>query len=191
LDTTVYINSFVRRQTQNSGKTYTTLSFEEICKIAENQLEKGLYKKGYRDGVILISVPSENIHNFFCPYTKITDDTKLIAKLERRRPEEEPYIQIRALNGSPLQAGKVDLILYHYDVLKETNEQESHGTWELIAFHAIPKGIDKMPMGPITMMRNQLELPGGTKGNYNSNEWAESVNFWQKFAALQPNLDCS
>ena len=38
---------------------------------------------------------------------------------------------------------------------------------ELIAFHAIPEGIDKMPMGPITMMRNQLELPGGTKDTIN------------------------
>ena len=191
MNTTVYINSFVRRQTKNSGKTYTALSFEEISKIAEDQLKKNLYNKGYRDGVILIPVPSEYIHNFICPYTKITDETKLIAKLERRRPKEEPYIQIRALNGLPLQAGKVDLVLYHYDVLKETNEQESQGTWELIAFHAIPEGIDKMPMGPITMMRNQLELPGGTKGYYKSKQWAESVNFWQKYATLQINLDCS
>ena len=39
-----------------------------------------------------------------------------------------------------------------------------------------------MPMGPVTMMRNQLELPGGTKGIYTSKEWAESVYFWQKYA---------
>ena len=42
-----------------------------------------------------------------------------------------------------------------------------------------------MPMGPITMMRNQLELEGGTKGEYSSDEWAESVNFWQKYAVLE------
>ena len=39
-------------------------------------------------------------------------------------------------------------------------------------------------MGPVTMMRNQLELKGGTKANYSSNEWAEAVKFWQKYAAL-------
>ena len=56
--------------------------------------------------------------------------------------------------------------------------------WELISVHAIPKGIDKLPMGPVTMMRNQLELLGGTKAYYSSEEWAESVRFWQEFAAL-------
>ena len=42
-------------------------------------------------------------------------------------------------------------------------------------------------MGPITMMRNQLELIGGTKAKYSSDEWAESVQFWQKFAPIDPN----
>jgi len=41
-----------------------------------------------------------------------------------------------------------------------------------------------MPMGPVTMMRNQLELSGGTKAQYSSEQWAESVNFWQKYAVL-------
>ena len=189
--TSVYINSFVRRQTQNSGKTYPTLSFEEIAKIAETQLEKKRFNEGYRDGVILVPLPQIYVSNFYCPYTKINDNTQLIAKLERRRPDEEPYIQVRALNGSPLKAGNVDLILYHHDVLAESNEQESEGTWELIAFHAIPQDIEKMPMGPVTMMRNQLELTGGTKGHYSTDEWAESVNFWQKYVALQPNRDCN
>ena len=39
-------------------------------------------------------------------------------------------------------------------------------------------------MGPITMMRNQLELKGGTAASYSSEEWAQAVNFWQNFAAL-------
>ena len=71
-------------------------------------------------------------------------------------------------------------------MLEESNEQESDGGWELIAFNAIPIGIDKMPMGPITMMRNQLQLKGGTKGYYDSSEWAKSTQFWQKYAVLQP-----
>ena len=28
---------------------------------------------------------------------------------------------------------------------------------------AVPEGIGELPMGPVTMMRNQLQLPGGTK----------------------------
>ena len=45
-----------------------------------------------------------------------------------------------------------------------------------------------MPMGPITMMRNQLQLPGGTKAYYNSEDWAESIQFWQNYAVLDKTL---
>jgi hypothetical protein len=174
----------VRRQVKSSGKTYSTLSFEEIAIYAESQLKDENYKSGYRDGVILVNVEDKFISNFICPYTKLTDHSQLTATMSQRRPEEEAYIQIRALNGNPLKTGSVDIILYHHDVLAETNEQESTGGWELIAFHAIPEGIKNMPMGPITMMRNQLQLEGGTKGEYSSEEWAESVSFWQKYVAL-------
>jgi len=34
-------------------------------------------------------------------------------------------------------------------------------------------------------MRNQLELKGGTKAHYSSEEWAEAVRFWQNYAALK------
>jgi len=39
-------------------------------------------------------------------------------------------------------------------------------------------------MGPVTMMRNQLDLIGGTKASYSSEQWAESVRFWQQYAAI-------
>ena len=74
------------------------------------------------------------------------------------------------------------MILYRNDVLKETNENETNCLWELISFHAIPDEINKLPMGPVTMMRNQLQLKGGTKGEYSSNSWARSLNFRQKYS---------
>ena len=83
-----------------------------------------------------------------------------------------------------LPAGKVELILYHHDVLSENDEQTTDSEWELISFHALPKDVNYMPMGPVTMMRNQLELPGGTKANYKSEDWAKSVEFWQHYVSL-------
>jgi len=184
----VAVNDFVRRQTKGSGKSYANnLSFEEIAKHAQDQLTNGNYKMGYRDGVVLIQVIKELIHHFICPFVRVTEKTKLNATMVRRRSEEEPYIQIRALNGTPLKTSSVDLILYHHDVLAETNEQTTDVDWELISFHAIPEGIEDMPMGPVTMMRNQLQLTGGTKANYKSGQWAESVKFWQGYAVLDEN----
>tara|TARA_Y100000590_G_scaffold70816_1_gene77551 strand:+ start:4091 stop:4666 length:576 start_codon:yes stop_codon:yes gene_type:complete len=185
LHTTIGISDFVKRQIQGSGKTYSnTLSFEDIANHATEQLTKGHYKAGYRDGVLLAKVDPSLINNYICPFVKIDEKSKLQAKMVRRRPEEEPYIQIRALNGVPLKTGAVDIILYRHDVLMETNEHCTNKDWELISFHAIPINIIEMPMGPSTMMRNQLELIGGTKAHYESEEWAKSVKFWQEYAVL-------
>ena len=184
----VSINDFVLRQAKDSGKTYTeNLTFDNIASHAQEQLANGNYTEGYRDGVILVQVSKELIHHFICPFVKITEGTNLKATVVRRRPEEKPYIQIRALNGTLLKTGAVDLILYHHDVLKETNEQTTDTDWELISFHAIPEEIDNMPMGPVTMMRNQLQLSGGTKAFYKSEKWTESIKFWQEYAVLDEN----
>ncbi len=184
--TQVGINSFVKRQIKGSEKTYSTLTFNKIKDHAENQLKKGVYKKGYRDGVILVPVHNNLLSHFICPIVKINKKTKLVSIVKKRRENEDLYISTKAINGEPIEIGSVDLILYSNDVLKETNENETNKYWELIAFQAIPQEIEDMPMGPITMMRNQLCLPGGTKGYYSSEKWAESVCFWQKYALLQP-----
>ena len=186
INASVGVNDFVVRQISGSGKTYSDLlTFAEIASIAERQLQNGNYIKGYRDGVLLAKVDKININKFICPFTKITSNTRLSAKLIRRRSNEEPYIQIRALNGKYLATKSVDLILYRRDVLLENNEQTTNADWELISFNAIPIGINTMPMGPVTMMRNQLQLKGGTKAHFNSADWAQSVNFWQRYAVLE------
>ena len=66
----------------------------------------------------------------------------------------------------------------------ENDEQSTDADWELISFHAIPEEIDNMPIGPVTMMRNQLQLTGGTKAFYESEKWAQSVKFWQEYTVL-------
>lgn len=185
MEKTVGINDFVRRQTKGTGKTYSSLSYQQIAEYAQEELNNKNFKEGYRDGVILIKVKPELVKDFHCPFTKIVSNTKLKATVTKRQPSEENYIQIRALNGEPLDVGSAQIILYRKDVLAETNDNCTDKDWELIAFHAIPKFINEMPMGPITMMRNQLELSGGTRAKYSSEEWAKSVNFWQKYAVLE------
>ena len=181
----VSVNEFARRQVKGNGKTYADgLTFEEIASHGEEQLKQDHYTEGYRDGVIIVQVEDKLLHHFICPFVQISDKTKLRAVETRRRSNEAPYIQIRALNGTPLKTGSVDLILYRHDVLAETNEETSDTDWELISFHAIPEGIHDMPMGPVTMMRNQLQLTGGTKAHYESVDWAKSVKFWQDYAIL-------
>ena len=185
----VAVNNFVRRQTKDSGKTYSKeLSFDFFVKHAEEKLKNNDFIEGYRDGVRIVNLDNEYVGKVFCPYVKITSETELIAKQVIRRAGEEPYTQVRASSGAPLRAGSVKLILYNHEVLAENHENTTDADWELISINALPEGVEKMPIGPITMMRNQLNLKGGTKASYTSEEWAESVRFWQKYVAIEPSV---
>ena len=181
----VSINDFVLRQAKDSGKTYTeNLTFDNIASHAQEQLSNGHYKEGYRDGVRIVTGSHSLTDQFICPFVKINENTMLVSSVVKRQIGEEAYIQTRAKTGTPLQAGRVEYILYRHNVLAENDEQSTDAVWELISIHAIPEGVDKLPMGPVTMMRNQLKLTGGTKAHYSPEEWAEAVRFWQKYAAL-------
>ena len=181
----IAVNDFVRRQIKGTGKTYSSnLTFAEIADHAEAQMASGNYKDGYRDGIRIVSGSAEIAKHFICPFTKIDNNTELKAEVVKRKPDEGSYFQIRAINADPLPTGKVEFILYSHDVLAENNEQTTDSEWELISIHAFPEGVDHLPMGPVTMMRNQLEHPGGTKAHYASADWAESVRFWQQYAAV-------
>ena len=184
----VEVNEFVRRQVKGSGKTYSeSLSFREIAEHAQEQMEKNIFKAGYRKGVRVVKVNKSLVDKFVCPFVKITSETKLVSRLIKRQCNEEPYIQTRALNGMLLQAGKVELILYSNKVLKENNENSTNAEWELISINSVPEGVSHLPIGPVTMMRNQLNLNGGTKGNYSSDDWAKSIRFYQRYIVLEPD----
>lgn len=182
----VGVNEFVRRQIKGSGKSYAiNLTFEQIAEHAKSQMAAGKFRKGYREGIRIVVCAPELNTSFVCPFTKIDENTELVAHIVRRQPAEEPYIQIRAINCKPQPTGKVELVLYSHDVLAENNEQSTHAEWELISIHALPQGVENMPMGPVSMMRNQLELTGGTRAQYTADEWAESIRFWQRYAAVE------
>ena len=181
----VAVNDFVKRQVKGSGKTYAkTLNFEEIAYHAEKQMYKKCYTNGYRDGIRLVTASEKIASDFVCPYVKLDHNVKLKSKIVKRRSNEEFYIQTRAINGTCVPTGKVQLVLYSHEVLLENDEHSTEADWELISMNAIPFGLSSMPMGPITMMRNQLGLIGGTKAHYKSKDWANSVRFWQKYVPL-------
>ncbi len=186
MQATVAVSAFVRRQVAGSGKTYAPrLSFEELAQHARERMAAGHFTEGYRPGVRIVQGSREFARHFVCPLVKVSETTQLVVRVVRRRPEEEPYLQIRAVGSPPLPARRVEFILYHRHVLAETGENSTDAEWELVSVHAIPKGMERLPMNPVTMMRNQLRLPGGTAAHYSAEEWAEAIRFWQAYVAVE------
>ena len=133
----VQVNDFVKRQTKSSGKTYSEeLSFDFFAKYAQKKLFNNEFIEGYRPEVRIVKLENKYVHKVFCPYVRITNDTKLSAKLVKRRENEDSYIQIRAMNGDLVDTGSVNLILYRHDILLENNENTTNADWELISINA-------------------------------------------------------
>lgn len=183
----VAVNKFVKRQKRGSGRTFSdNISFEEVAAYARKTMNNGHYKNAYRKGVRIVKCDKVFSKNFNCPIVKLTTATEIIVKRIRRKYNEEPYLSVFALNGKPLKTGILELVLYSHDTLLENSENDTLLDWELISLNAIPEGYNKLPMRPITMMRNQQNLTGGTITKYPSQEWSDSVNFWNNHAMMAP-----
>jgi hypothetical protein len=165
------ISEFVKRQTPESKYTHFAGTFEELAKMVEENFDK--VKAGYRDGVILVPVSPER---FFSGTIQVTPETELVPHFEARREGEKPYINVTA-KGEKTPAIVAEIVLYRHDVLAENNEQSSDADWEIISINA-RSTPEEEPMTPMTMARNMLELPGGTKGTYTAEEFAKSIIYW-------------
>jgi hypothetical protein len=171
-------NPFVTRQTQSSPYGYFQGTWEELEALVTKHLAEA--RPGYRDGVLLVPVPPDG---FFSSTVSVTKDTPLTASFVARRPNEEPYIKVNASGGSKQPAVAVDIVLYRHDVLAEGNEHSCDADYEIVSINARVT-VEPEPMHPLTMARNMLYLPGGTKATYTAEEFAEAVHYWSSRCML-------
>jgi len=108
------------------------------------------------------------------------ETTPLHARLERRQPREEPFIQVTA-DGPREPARHARVVLYSAATLQENGGTRSGDfDWEVVSLQA---GADvDPPMDPVTMARNFLEEPGGTFAPYTAQQFAEAIWYWSRRA---------
>jgi hypothetical protein len=171
-------NSFVQRQTLASPFSCFTGTWEELEAMAETALAEGRERAGYRQGIVLVSVDPDRF------YTGVValhdgDPFVLTATFAARRPDEVPFIDVRASSGEKLRAKHVDLVLYSHETLG--GEAATIADWEIVSINARSTEAPE-PMSPVAMARNFLELAGGTKATYTAQEFAEAIDFWSRHA---------
>jgi hypothetical protein len=72
-------------------------------------------------------------------------------------------------------ARTVDIVCYSAEALMENDGGRSTDCdWEIVTFLCTDED-EQEPMTPLTMARNFLEKPGGTRSVYTSREFAESI----------------
>jgi hypothetical protein len=103
---------------------------------------------GYREGVVLVTVPPEGFYAGVVDLREHHGPLELVATYERRRPGEELYLQV-AVRGQPkAQAAVVQVVLYSGAALDEGGDPRSGkdaprlvlptgdgGEWEVVSIN--------------------------------------------------------
>lgn len=177
------ISDFAKRHTKDSNHSYYDGSDEELIELVTKHYLKNEIENGYRDGVILVNVPP---NKFYSSIVKLDESSQLVSKMASRKPKEDSVIQTYVKNVSKSKAKSVQIVLYRSDVLNEDNDRSTDSNWEIISINASPYEKDvKIPIHPVTMMRNELHLTGGTKAEYDKEEYIESIKFWSQHANVE------
>lgn len=106
----------------------------------------------------------------------LTDSMTLHAQVTRRQPHEDPYVRVTA-DAQPDPVNFVSVVLYSKTLLLP-EEPDFTADWGIVSLMAT--AIEDEPMHPLTMARNMLEKPGGTKATYTAEQFAHAVYYWSQ-----------
>lgn len=198
-------SDFVKRQTKNSEfSSFMRDDWNEVLKRTISDWDKRV--QGYREGVYI--VPISNVEGFFTSTCILSEGDILYGEYKSRVPGEKPRKSVHVMNGKKSKAIKVDIIVYHRDVLAEGNENTRlfedtmfygrhkgpFAEYEIISINAsISNGIE--PMSPGTLMANHFHVngsnDGGTSTGMTDSEFVialkESYLYWNDKSKAQPS----
>jgi len=173
--TKIGVNKFVLRQTPEAPYSHYEGTWEDLVALVEANFFRA--KEGYKKGVALVPVPPEG---FWSSTVPVTSETELRAIFQARREGEAKFLSVRA-KGGKAPAKFVFVVLYSKTVLGA--EATTDAVWEIVSINA-RETEEEEPMDPMTMARNFLELPGGTKGDFTAEQFAKSIVYWSTRALI-------
>lgn len=174
----IAFSTFVRRQKPSSEFShFEGMSEEDVLALVKDNWEKQV--PGYRKGVILVPV---NPDGFFTPVVLLKEGDLIIGQYKSRHPGEEPRKSTKVVGSKKTPAKAVDVVLYHKDVLAESNQRSTDADWEIISINARPTEEEE-PIHPSTLMANHFVLDGGTATEMSDSEFVaalrKSVMYWK------------
>ena len=110
-----------------------------------------------REGIVKVKVDPAQ---FKTGMLKLEPNQVLFGMFEARQGGEYPR-KVLLAKGEKLPAKYCEIIMYHRDVLLETEGYEPAAEWEVISVNASPEE-GAVPMAPQTLMYNHFEMDGGT-----------------------------
>jgi len=191
----ICLNKFVGRQTSASPYTHFIGSDADLIRIVTEAMKSDCITPGYRDGVVLVSVPVEG---FYTGLVTLKDGDKLVGHFESRTAGEQPRKTVfvnrdaemlNAENPNPrkVQARLVQVVCYSHEVLLEDGDNDSDCPWEIVSINGYPT-VYEAPIEPNTLMHNHFGSDGGTATGMTPEMFEkalrESFQYWKNKAHL-------
>jgi hypothetical protein len=176
----------LRNSRKEMGNSYTTLTANQVLAIVRenwDRREPGAGEIG-TDRKVLVPVPPLG---FFCaPRMPLVPGLPVQAEVFQRQEGEDLSVQTYVSWDDALRFGYqeepaelVKIVCYSAEALLENGGTRStKADWEIVTILATNGRYE--PMTPLTMARNALEMPGGTKGVYSADEYARAIWFWSQ-----------
>lgn len=161
---TVGLSKFVMRQRKDSIFTHYSKTWSELINITEEQFQLNNFTKGYRDGVIIVHIPSI-VTRFFYTFSNFPMFEGMKLKAEYKRVEgreHEPAKVCISIEETKQSCNYVDVILYRSDVIEEDGERNTMCNWEIVSING-RLNKEPVPMSSLTIVRNWKHLVGGTE----------------------------
>lgn len=174
--TTIRCSEFVKRQTRESRFSYYEGDWESLELLAYEHFMNHDYTAGNREGVIIVHV---NHEGFYTPVITLDESCEFSTSFTSRRPHEAPGLMSTVINKKKQPASYVNLVLYSHAALLENHENDTDADWEIVSINA-GNEPDGEPMHPLTMVRNELGLVGGTETPYTKQEYMDAILYWSR-----------
>lgn len=188
---TVSFNKFLDRQRDPTSPltTWTIPDYELLARIATNWDSQ---RPGYRDGVILVPIDPTG---FLGAIRVLMDGDKLVGVYQPRcrergeLPRKHFYFDGKGLVFPKSTPVSVDVVLYHKDVLAESDEVIDTD-WSVITILGKLCGPEmEEPMPPETLMANHFQDSGGTATGMTPEQFQEALRksyfYWRDKAPIQ------
>jgi len=181
-------SNFALKQNEKGKHSTFTGKPDALIRLVKKHWKKRAAGSGRTDlsKVVIVPIEETKLYRWFSsPWANIADVSYLRAKIVRRQPHEDPYIEVHG-RGPKLPVKYAKVVLYSAEALLENDgERSGDFDWEIVAILAGP--WDNEPMSPLTMARNYLQEAGGTYAPYTAEQFAESIYFWSQFTKVTSN----
>lgn len=186
------------RHRPGTGKTFFKLAASDpdwkqaLNKLIEDNWDQRRAGVGRDRLTDVVCVPIDPSH-FQGNTVTVQEGMRLVAKLDRRRPEEDPFISVQALRSPQGPVPAIDdgtipavpdeckfayIVLYH-DAILTAEERAGCEDAEWVIVAMVASAVENEPMHPVAMARNFLHRQGGTFAPYSAEEFAQSILYWQ------------